>query len=97
LVFASVNIACLALRRSPVDHPHFHAPTFAPVLGAAASLLLASPLTGRDSGVYLRALILLGIGVALCLLNRAFAGPARDIDPAFPDDPTPDAARSSAR
>jgi len=82
LVFASVNIACLALRRSPVEHSHFRAPTFAPVLGAAASLLLATPLTGRDSDIYVRALILLAIGVVLCLVNRAVAGPARDVDPA---------------
>ncbi|NHC13787.1 APC family permease [Motilibacter deserti] len=72
LVFAAVNVSVLVLRREHVEHPHFHAPTWAPALGAVASLVLASPLTGRESGVYVRAGVLLAIGVALWVANHLF-------------------------
>ncbi|GEA86088.1 hypothetical protein CCE01nite_00370 [Cellulomonas cellasea] len=48
----------------------FRAPTWAPVLGAVVSLTLASPLTGREDAVYVRAALLLGIGVVLYAVNR---------------------------
>jgi amino acid transporter len=70
LVFAVVNVSVLVLRREPVDHPHFHAPTIVPAIGAVACLVLASPLTGRDGAVYLRAGILLAIGVVLWAVDR---------------------------
>jgi basic amino acid/polyamine antiporter, APA family len=70
LVFAVVNVAVLALRRDPVGHEHFRAPTWAPALGAVACLVLASPLTGRDLTTYVRAGLLLGIGVLLWGINR---------------------------
>jgi APA family basic amino acid/polyamine antiporter len=77
LVFACVNVSVLVLRRQPSDDRRaddgrrtFRAPTWAPVLGAVASLVLASPLTGRDGAEYLRAGILLAIGVVLYLVNR---------------------------
>lgn len=70
LVFASVNISVLVLRRQPVDEPHFRAPTWAPVLGGVTCLALASPLADRDATVYLRAGVLLGIGVLVWLVNR---------------------------
>jgi amino acid transporter len=83
LVFAVVNVAVLVLRRRPVgedeEAPHqadgdaersFRAPTWAPVLGAVVSVVLASPLTGREGSVYLRAGVLLAVGVALYVLNR---------------------------
>lgn len=84
LVFAVVNVAVLVLRRRPVrddetvdgDAPRgFRAPTWAPVLGTVVSLVLASPLTGRDAVVYGRAGVLLGIGVVLYVVNRLFVGP----------------------
>ena len=34
-VFTAVNVAVLVLRRDPVAHRHFRAPTAAPVVGAA--------------------------------------------------------------
>lgn len=88
LVFAVVNVAVLALRRrdggpgpdddaerAPGDRARaFRAPTWAPALGALVSLVLASPLTGRDAGVYARAGGLLAIGVVLYLVNRAVVG-----------------------
>ncbi|MFS0705658.1 APC family permease [Cellulomonas sp. 179-A 9B4 NHS] len=82
LVFATVNVSVLVLRRRTRDDddatPHgdaertFRAPTWAPVLGTVASLVLASPLTGRDVDVYARAGVLLGIGVVLYVVNRLF-------------------------
>jgi amino acid transporter len=83
LVFAVVNVAVLVLRRRGADGADeddapvpgdstrsFRAPTWAPVLGAVVSLVLASPLTGRDPAVYARAGILLAIGVLLYAVNR---------------------------
>ncbi len=79
LVFACVNVSVLVLRRGTADdaapgggdaRPTFRAPTWAPVLGVIASLVLASPLTGREPTEYLRAGILLAIGVVLYLVNR---------------------------
>ncbi|GAB3974102.1 amino acid permease [Plantactinospora veratri] len=42
-VFTVVNIAVLVLRRDPVDHRHFRAPTVIPVAGAITCAYLASP------------------------------------------------------
>ena len=78
LVFAVVNIAVLVLRKVPDEDDEkiegdseksFRAPTWAPVAGAVVSLVLASPLTGREASVYLRAGILLAIGVVLYAIN----------------------------
>ncbi|MBO3100964.1 APC family permease [Cellulomonas fengjieae] len=77
LVFAVVNVSVLRLRKVPDDEhakgddgPSFRAPTWVPVVGAVVSLLLASPVTGRDIDVYLRAGLLLAIGVVLYVVNR---------------------------
>ncbi|GAA1540980.1 APC family permease [Actinomadura kijaniata] len=69
-VFALVNVCVLVLRRERVEHRHFRAPTWMPVLGAASCLFLTLPITGRDGEVYLRALVLLAIGLVLWLVNR---------------------------
>ncbi|MBD8059225.1 APC family permease [Cellulomonas sp. JH27-2] len=78
LVFAVVNISVLVLRKVPDEDDEkiegdseksFRAPTWAPVAGAVVSLVLASPLTGREASVYLRAGILLAIGVVLYAIN----------------------------
>ena len=74
VVFAVVNCAVLVLRRRPVEHPHFRTPTWAPVLGAATTLFLATPLTGRPAEVYATAGILVGIGAALWGVNRLVTG-----------------------
>ncbi|WP_277949934.1 APC family permease [Bailinhaonella thermotolerans] len=71
-VFTVVNISVLVLRRDEVGHRHFRAPTVLPVLGAVLSLTLASPLTGRPADVYIRAGVLLAIGVVLWLINWFF-------------------------
>jgi len=64
-VFTVVNIAVLVLRRDPVDHDHFHAPTPIPVAGAIACAYLVTPLSGRDTDQYEVAGLLLVIGVVL--------------------------------
>ncbi|MFD9865247.1 APC family permease [Streptomyces alboflavus] len=69
-VFAVVNIAVLVLRRDPVDHPHFRTPTALPVLGAITALILASPLADRPADVYIRAGVLLAIGIGLWAVNK---------------------------
>jgi hypothetical protein len=73
-VFAVVNVAVLVLRRRPVGHAHFRTPTWAPVLGAAASLVLASPAAGIRPHVYLIAASLVGVGAALWLVNALITG-----------------------
>ncbi|MEV6397586.1 APC family permease [Streptomyces sp. NPDC051907] len=70
-VFAVVNVAVLVLRKDPVAHAHFRTPTILPVLGATASLILASPLADRAAEVYIRAGILVAIGIGLWAVNKA--------------------------
>lgn len=73
LVFALVNVCVLVLRRDRVEHAHFHAPAWMPAVGAVVCLVLASPLTGREAEVYLRAAVLVAIGVLLWLVNHLVA------------------------
>ena len=80
MVFAVVNVSVLVLRRSPVDHPHFRAPAAIPAVAAVACLVLASPVTGREGSVYLRAGILLAIGAVLWLADRLVRGGRPDVD-----------------
>ncbi len=70
-VFTIVNVAVLVLRRDPVDHDHFRAPTALPVIGAVACAYLASPLSGRAGADYRIAGVLTVIGVGLWLVTRA--------------------------
>ncbi|MFF1381780.1 APC family permease [Streptomyces sp. NPDC058308] len=76
-VFAVVNVAVLVLRRDPVDHRHFRTPTALPVLGAITALILASPLADRPAEVYIRAGVLIAIGIGLWVVNKVVLG-ARD-------------------
>ncbi|AWK09033.1 APC family permease [Streptomyces spongiicola] len=69
-VFAVVNVAVLVLRGDRVGHAHFRTPTILPVLGAITSVILASPLSERGSDVYVRAGVLVAVGVALWGVNR---------------------------
>ncbi len=71
-VFTVVNIAVLVLRKDPVEHDHFHAPTFLPVLGAFFCAYLVGPWTGRDFVQYRIAGVLLAIGVVLWALTWAY-------------------------
>ena len=74
LVFTAVNISCLASRRDHVPGRGFRAPTAIPVLGAVASAFFASPFADRDADVYVRAGILLLVGLALAGVARLLRG-----------------------
>ncbi len=67
--FAIVNVAVLVLRRDPVDHRHFQAPTIAPILGAIVCLVL---IVDNEAEIFLRAGLLLMLGAVLWVL--AYAG-----------------------
>ncbi len=69
-VFAVVNVAVLVLRKDRVEHEHFRTPTVLPVLGAITAIILASPLADRPADVYIRAGVLLLIGIGLWGLNK---------------------------
>ncbi|MGW6027522.1 APC family permease [Streptomyces sp. NPDC055099] len=69
-VFAVVNVAVLVLRRDPVEHKHYRAPTVLPVLGALTALILASPLADRPAEVYIRAGVLMAVGIGLWGVNK---------------------------
>ncbi|MFF8846610.1 APC family permease [Streptomyces sp. NPDC015127] len=69
-VFAVVNVAVLVLRRDRVEHRHFRTPTVLPVLGAITAVILASPLADRAADVYIRAGVLVGIGILLWGVNK---------------------------
>ena len=85
-VFTVVNIAVLVLRRDPVGHDHFVAPTALPVIGAAACAYLVTPLSGRAQPQYEVAGILLAIGVVLWAITW-FANRALRAQRTFVKDP----------
>ncbi|WP_432492596.1 APC family permease [Kineococcus auxinigenes] len=66
-VFIATNVAVLVLRRDDVAHRHYRAPTALPVLGIVACVAL---LTQQEAGVWLRAAILLAVGVVLYAVTR---------------------------
>jgi APA family basic amino acid/polyamine antiporter len=70
-VFTVVNISCLVLRKDPVQHKHFVAPTVLPILGALCCAYLVGPWTDRDSVQYLIAGILLVVGIVLWVITWA--------------------------
>jgi amino acid transporter len=70
--FLLVNIAVVVLRRDPVDHDHFQAPTAVPVLGAAISAIFLTPWVGRTGSVYVLAGAVLAVGIVLWAVNLAF-------------------------
>jgi basic amino acid/polyamine antiporter, APA family len=85
IVFTIVNIAVLVLRKHKVEHKHFRAPTWAPVLGVFLCGFLATPLSGRPLTQFLVALILLVVGVVLWVINYLFVGQV-PLDPSRLDD-----------
>jgi amino acid transporter len=70
-VFLLVNCAALWLRREPVDHDHFTAPTAALVLGAIVSAIFLLPMV-RDAEIYVLAAWLLLGGIVLFGINWFF-------------------------
>src|SRR5690606_31031978 len=79
-VFTVVNIAVLVLRKDKVEHEHFRAPTWVPVVGAITCALLVGPWTGRDPIQYAIAGVLLALGVVLWFITVMVlhATPAKD-------------------
>jgi basic amino acid/polyamine antiporter, APA family len=82
LVFVCVNVAVLVLRREPVEHAHFRAPTVLPVLGAICCVALIVQKLVEETSTFAYAGGLLVLGVVLWLGARALTGPADPIDPA---------------
>jgi amino acid transporter len=82
MVFVCVNIAVLILRRDPVDHEHWRAPTVLPVLGALACLGLIVQKAVEDAVIFAYAGGLILVGVVLWGVSRALTGPAEPVDPA---------------
>lgn len=66
LVFTVVNVAVLVLKRDRVDHDHFRAPSFIPIIAIVFILLL---LVQQEADIFLRAGILLVAGVLLYFVN----------------------------
>jgi len=66
-VFISTNLAVLILRRDHVEADHFRAPTWVPVLAIVSCLIL---LTQQSAETWLRAGVLILVGVALYFLAR---------------------------
>ena len=73
-VFTIVNIAVLVLRRSPVEHDHFRAPSWTPWVGIVLCGFLATPLSGRALQEFVVAGVLLVIGAVLWVINRLVVG-----------------------
>jgi amino acid transporter len=67
VVFLSVNVSVLVLRRDHVENDHFRVWTFVPVLGIASCILL---LTQQRPVVWLFGALLLAVGGILYLLAR---------------------------
>jgi basic amino acid/polyamine antiporter, APA family len=82
LVFVSVNVAVLVLRRDRVGQEHWRAPTALPLIGAVVSAGLAVQKLADDPSLFAYAGGLLALGVVLWLVTRAVVGPIREIDPA---------------
>jgi amino acid transporter len=68
IAFIGVNAAVLGSRRDRVEHDHFHVPSAIPVIGVLVCIGL---LTQREADIWLRAAILLLIGLALWAVNAA--------------------------
>jgi amino acid transporter len=71
LVFVAVHISLLVLRRTPVDHEHFRAPTVLPWLGAFTCAGLAVETVVDDPQLLLWAGGLLVFGLVLWVTERA--------------------------
>jgi amino acid transporter len=66
LVFIVVNVAVLVLRRDRVDHDHFRTPAVIPVI---AVLFIVALLFQQEAQIFLRAGIILLVGLVLYLVN----------------------------
>ncbi len=76
-VFVLVNVSVLVLRRDRVEHDHFHAPIVLPVIGAFASVAV---MFTKEGEVFLRAGLLLALGVVFWLVNLVALRGRREFD-----------------
>jgi basic amino acid/polyamine antiporter, APA family len=76
-VFIVVNATVIVLRRDRVEHDHFRTPIVLPVLGIVTCVAL---LTQRDAEVWLRAGLILALGVVLYAVTRMATGPPEDLE-----------------
>jgi APA family basic amino acid/polyamine antiporter len=67
-VFFLVNICVLVLRRDPVGHSHFVAPSVMPIIGALVALVFLLPIN-RTAEIYQIAIYLLIGGLVLWAVN----------------------------
>jgi amino acid transporter len=67
-VFFLVNVCVLVLRRDPVSHSHFVAPSILPIVGALVALVFLLPIN-RTAEIYRIAVLLLLGGLALWAVN----------------------------
>ena len=81
VVFAIVNVTVLYLRRDEVEHDHFRVPWPLPIIGVGISIALLTQVSGE---AYLRAALLVGLGIVLWAINWFFVRdepqPARNGD-----------------
>ena len=69
-VFAVVNTSVLVLRKESVEHKHFRAPTWAPILAGILCVYLVLPgLSGKTARDYYIGLGLIGLGIVLWFVN----------------------------
>ncbi|MBD7996379.1 APC family permease [Arthrobacter sp. Sa2CUA1] len=68
LVFLSANVSVLVLKKDKVDHDHFSAPRFVPVLAIIASIVLLAQQTGP---IWLGSAAYVAVGSLLFLAARA--------------------------
>jgi basic amino acid/polyamine antiporter, APA family len=68
--FTLVNLSVLILRKDRVGHRHFKVPFWVPALGAVTCLALMTQFT---ADVYVRAAILVALGLVLCGINFLFS------------------------
>ena len=82
-VFTLVNISVLVLRRDPVEHEHFVAPSIFPIAGAVVSVaMLIKLITQQESSLPFVIVVSLLVGGALLwLVNRLVLGRTEKIDP----------------
>ena len=91
VVFVSTNLAVLVLRRERTDAPHFRVWTPVPVLGIVSCVVLA---TQQSAGTYLRAGLLVLVGLVLYGLSRLTGASGQAAEP-YPDEAgAPTAVRS---
>jgi hypothetical protein len=82
VVFVSTNLAVLVLRREPTTTPHFRVWTPVPVLGIVSCVVLA---TQQSAGTYLRAGVLVLVGLALYGVSRLTGASGQEGEP-YPDE-----------